>query len=156
MKSNLGARPVPSINFSSIAVVAEPVGNNAQGPIIVQQVTKKENTITTSLILMAGILFWAHGSVSHDAWFKGEEVTGQVITGFFIGVIGLICCCACAAGCVAADAHDSEIEISTSETSRANRFLTNSTPRQLMADIFKSADKTENDITNDASISYNV
>ena len=149
MKNNLDAQPAPEINFSRITVVANPADNNTQRPILIQNVTKKESAITANLVLVAGILFWAHGSATHDAWFKGEEIAGQAITGFYIGILGLMCCCACAAGCAAANAKDSETEISTSETSRAKRYLKSSTPRPLMTDIFEADDKNKNDITND-------
>lgn len=143
MKSNLGTRSVTEINFTN--VIAIPVDNDAQSPIVVERVVKKESALSAQLILVAGILFWAHGNATHDAWFQGEEVTGQAITGFYIGVVGLMCCCCvCAAGCIASDAHNSEIEIPTSA------------PRKLMADLFKSVDNSEKDETNDASISYNV
>lgn len=116
------------------------------------------NTLSANsgLILVAGILFWAHGNASSDAWFKGEEVTGQAITGAIIGIYGLVVCCCMAACCVAANPGDSELDVSANEINRANRFLTNSAPRQLMADLFKAKDNAEQNAAPDTSISCNV
>ncbi|MDP3561606.1 MAG: hypothetical protein Q8R83_05470 [Legionellaceae bacterium] len=149
---------VRSVNNNDITVIyAEPVGqNNTQTIIIRERAVSKESFLTSTLLLAAGVLFWAHGSASHDAWFKGEEVTGQAITGFCIALVGLMCCFGCVAAYVAADSHDSEIEASPAEASRANRFLTKNAPRQLMADLFKAADKAEECLEEDNSVSCGV
>lgn len=155
MKTTTVAR---SVDNNDITVIyAEPVGQNTTQTIIIRErVVSKESSIPASLLFAAGVIFWAHGSASHDAWFKGEEVTGQAITGFYIALVGLICCCSCVACCAAADSHDSEIEASPAEVSSANRFLTKSAPRQPMADLFKADDKAEECIKDDNSVSCGV
>lgn len=155
MKTTTVAQPV---NMDDIMVIAEPVGQNTTQTIIIRErIVSEESGLSSTLLLAAGVLFWAHGSASHDAWFKGEEVTGQAITGVCIALVGLICCCCCvAAACVAADSHDSEIEASPAEASRANHFLTKNAPRQLMADLFKAADKAEECLDDDNSVSHAV
>lgn len=67
-----------------------------------------------------------------------------------------MCCCGCVAACAAANSHDSEIEASPTEASRANRFLTKNAPRQPMADLFKAADKAEECLEDDNSVSCGV
>lgn len=102
--------------------------------IIVQQIVqRKETSSASTIILVAGILFWAHGSATHDSWFEGEEVAGQAITGLFIGLLGILCCCCCTLSYAAANARSSEIEESSIN-------INMSTHRRLMSGLFKKGD----------------
>ncbi len=92
--------------------------------VIVREKVNSKTAIAPTLLVAAGIIFWVHGSHTRDAWFKGEEVTGQAITGLYIGLVGLICCCICAIGmCSASHSHDSETEDLPVDVNRADAFL---------------------------------
>ena len=120
-------------------VVGELAPQTAQPVVLVTQIVeKREYSLPVGLILIAGIIFWAHGKDSHDAWFKGEQVTGEAITGFYIGLIGLICCCACCGGLAAGLSKDSEIETLPIEEGKADSFLKNNVRRRPLQDLFAS------------------
>ena len=154
MKTTTATRSVNNITV----MYPEPAAQNTTQTIIIREkVVSKESGLSSTLFLAAGVLFWAHGSASHDAWFKGEEVTGQAITGFYIALVGLVCCCCCVAvSYAAADTHNSKREASPAEAGRANFFSTKNVYKQPMADLFKATDNSKQCLEEDHSVSCGV
>ncbi len=44
------------------------------------------------MIFALGLCFWIHGAQTQDALFHGEKLTGQILTGFYLGLLGSFGC----------------------------------------------------------------
>jgi hypothetical protein len=93
-----------------------------QGASYEKSVEKKEYSLGALPFIM-GVVFWAHGSKSNDAWFDGEQLTGEIITGIYIAFVGLACCACCCMGTIAANANNSEKNECSDDVSNASQFL---------------------------------
>ena len=40
---------------------------------------ERRNGFKGALVFLVGVTFWAHGTKSNDTWFKGEQLTGEII-----------------------------------------------------------------------------
>lgn len=141
------ATPIERANH--VIATAEPINNSQivfQGVSSEKSVEKKEYSLG-SLPFIMGIVFWAHGSKSNDAWFDGEQLTGEIITGIYIAFVGLICCACCCTGAIAANANNSEEDECSGDVSNARQFLEK---KPQFKSLFFS-DK-ENDTENKAAV----
>ena len=93
-----------------------------------------------------GVVFWAHGKQSNDAWFDGEQLTGEIITGVCIASVGLYCCamaCICA-GMSILLAKNSQENDNSNDVVKATRFLEgNAQPKSLLLDEMKAVPAVE-------------